>query len=282
MHSTAGFWHDAWRSFCSNRLALVALIAIGALAVVSIFGPMVSGYTYFETHLEDNNMAPCAKYWFGSDDLGRDMFTRTWYGARISLFVGFTAAIIDLVIGVLWGGIAAFFGGRLDNWMMRLADVLYAIPYLLIVIMLMVVLGPGIGTIVIAMTITGWIGMARVVRGQLLKLKEQEFIAAARVLGAGRFRLLFRHLLPNAVGTMVVMMALTIPTAIFTETFLSFLGLGVQAPIASWGTMASEALGAMRYYPWRLFFPAGFICFTMLSLHIVSDALREALDPRQR
>jgi oligopeptide transport system permease protein len=282
MPSTGGFWQDAWRSFCGNRLALIALIAIGTLAVVAVFGPMISGYTYFETHLEDNNMAPCAKYWFGSDDLGRDMFTRTWYGARISLFVGFTAAIIDLVIGVLWGGIAAFFGGWLDSWMMRLADVLYAIPYLLIVIMLMVVLGPGIGTIVIAMTITGWIGMARVVRGQLLKLKEQEFVAAARVLGAGRFRLLFRHLLPNAVGTMVVMMALTIPTAIFTETFLSFLGLGVQAPIASWGTMASEALGAMRYYPWRLFFPAGFICFTMLSLHIVSDALREALDPRQR
>jgi oligopeptide transport system permease protein len=166
--------------------------------------------------------------------------------------------------------------------MMRIADVLYGLPYLLVVIMLMVVMGSGLIPIIIAMTITGWINMARIVRGQVLQLKEQEFVMAAEVLGASFSRILLKHLLPNAMGPIIVTMTLTVPTAIFTEAFLSFLGLGVQAPVASWGTMASEGLPALRYYPWRLFFPAAFISITMLAFNLVGDGLRDALDPRQR
>lgn len=196
--------------------------------------------------------------------------------------MGIAAASIDLAIGVLWGGIAALIGGKIDNMLMRIADILHAIPYLLVVIMLMVVMGSGLIPILIALTITGWIGMARIVRGELLVLKEQEYIQAAIALGAGNRRILFRHLLPNAMGTIIVTMTLTIPIAIFTEAFLSFLGLGVQAPMASWGTMVSDALPAMRYYPWRLCFPAFFISLTMLAFNLVGDGLRDALDPRLR
>jgi oligopeptide transport system permease protein len=196
--------------------------------------------------------------------------------------VGITAALIDVLIGVLWGGSAALSGGKTDELMMRIADVLYGLPYLLVVIMLMVVMGSGLIPIIIAMTITGWINMARIVRGQVLQLKEQEFVMAAEVLGASFSRILLKHLLPNAMGPIIVTMTLTVPTAIFTEAFLSFLGLGVQAPVASWGTMASEGLPALRYYPWRLFFPAAFISITMLAFNLVGDGLRDALDPRQR
>lgn len=276
------FWRDVRRRFFSNRLALAGLVVLGFLAIGAIFAPLFSSHTYYETHLALNNQAPSGTFWFGTDDLGRDIFTRIWYGARISLFVGVAAAAIDLLIGVLWGGVAALAGGKVDEMMMRVADILYAIPYLLVVIMLMVVMGSGVVTIIVAMTITGWIGMARLVRGQTLRLKRKEFVRAAVALGASPMRVLFRHLLPNTMGEIIVMMTLTIPTAIFTEAFLSFLGLGVQAPIASWGTMAAESLSAMRYYPWRLFFPAGFICATMLAFYLVGDGLRDAVDPRMR
>lgn len=276
------FWEDVWRRFRMNKVAIIGLVTLMLLAAFAIVAPLVSSHTYYETHLALKNTKPCAAYWFGTDDLGRDMFTRTACGARISLFVGITAALIDLLIGVLWGGIAAFAGGKVDNLLMRVADILYAIPYLLVVIMLMVVMGSGLVPIIIALTITGWIGMARIVRGQIYQLKEQEYIHAAIALGAGRRRILFKHLIPNAMGPIIVTMTLTIPLAIFTEAFLSFLGLGVQAPMASWGTMASDALPAMRYYPWRLFFPAFFISITMLAFNLVGDGLRDALDPKLR
>ncbi len=274
------FWADVWRRFTAHRPAMISLFALLVLTLCALLAPLLSSHTYYETHLELNNLAPCKQFWFGTDDLGRDMFVRIWTGARISLFIGVTAAGIDLVLGVLWGGTAALVGGRVDELMMRAADVLYAIPYLLIVIMLMVVMGPGLVTIIIAMTITGWIGMARLVRGQILQLKQRTFVHAAVAIGASGPRILWKHLIPNTMGPIIVMMTLTIPTAIFTEAFLSFLGLGVQAPIASWGTMAAESLSAMRYYPWRLFFPAGFISGTMLALYIVGDGLRDAVDPR--
>ncbi|MBS0622284.1 MAG: ABC transporter permease [Verrucomicrobia bacterium] len=276
------FWKDVRRRFFQSPLAIIGLSILSMLIVMSLFGPWISGYTYYETYLEFNNLPPNSAYWFGSDDLGRDLFTRIWYGARISLFIGISAALIDLTIGVFWGGCAALLGGRFDNLMMRIADILYSIPYLLVVIMLMVVMGGGVKTILVAMTITGWIGMARIVRGQVLHLRKSEFVLAATALGASQWRILFRHLLPNAMGPIIVMMTMTIPIAIFTEAFLSFLGLGVQAPIASWGTMAAEGVSAMRYYPWRLFFPAAFICATMLAFYLVGDSLRDALDPRLR
>ncbi len=276
------FWQDVWRRFRQSKTAYIGLWALAMLFVMAIIGPNLTGFTYYETALELKNHSPSATYWFGTDDLGRDMFTRVWYGARISLFVGIVAAVIDVVIGIVWGGVAALMGGRVDELMMRFADILYGLPYLLVVIMLMVVLGAGLIPIIIAMTITGWINMARIVRGQILQLKEQEFVHAAVVLGASFWRILFKHLIPNAMGPIIVTMTLTIPTAIFVEAFLSFLGLGVQAPIASWGTMASDGLPAMKYYPWRLFFPVCFISTTMLAFNLVGDGLRDALDPRLR
>lgn len=264
------------RKFFNHRLAVAGFIILTLIILMAVVGPWISGHTYFDTHLELKNQPPSAQFWFGTDDLGRDIFTRVWYGARISLFVGVAAAIIDMVLGILWGGIAGFSGGKLDELMMRIADILYSLPYLLMVILLMVVIGPGLFTIILAMTVIGWITMARIVRGQILQIKQMEYVLAAKALGASSSRILFRHLLPNAMGPIIVTLTLTVPSAIFTEAFLSFLGLGVQAPAASWGTMASDGLPALHYYPWRLFFPALFICVTMMAFNLVSEGLRDA------
>ncbi len=279
---SVSYWQDAWRRLKRNRLAMFGLSSLCLLMVMAIAGPFLSHFTYYETQLSLKNEAPNATFWFGTDELGRDLFTRCWWGARISLFVGITASLVDLVIGVLFGAIAGMLGGKAEEWMMRIADVLYAIPYLLVVILLMVIIGPGLTTIIIALTITGWINMARIVRSQILQIKQQDYVSAALALGASRRRILLRHLIPNAMGPIIVTLTLTIPTAIFAEAFLSFLGLGVQAPIASWGTMANDGLPALRYYPWRLFFPATFISLTMLSFNLLGDGLRDAFDPRLR
>jgi oligopeptide transport system permease protein len=276
------YWQDAWNRLKANKLAMTGLIFLTLLIFAALLGPFVSSYTYYETHLQLKNLPPSSTFWFGTDELGRDLFTRIWWGARISLFVGISASLIDLVIGVCYGSVAGLFGGKVDETMMRIADILYSIPSLLVVILLMVVIGSGLGTIILALTLTGWIGMARIVRGQILQLKQLDFVKAATALGAGRLRILMRHLIPNAMGPIVVTLTLTIPVAIFTEAFLSFLGLGVQAPIASWGTMANDGLSALRYYPWRIFFPAGFISITMLSFNLLGDGLRDAFDPRLR
>lgn len=278
--SSPSFWEEGWKRFCQNKVALIGLSLLLFFIVMSIIGPWMNSYTYYETHLQLKNMAPCKEFWFGTDELGRDLFTRIWWGARISLFVGITASLIDLVIGVLYGSFAAILGGKAEELMMRGADILYSIPYLLVVVLLMVVIGPGISTILIALTFTGWIGMARIIRGQILGLSQLDFIKASKALGASKMRILISHLIPNCMGSILVTVTLTIPSAIFAEAFLSFLGLGVQAPIASWGTMASEGLSALCYYPWRLFFPAGFISITMLCFNLVGDGLRDAFDPR--
>lgn len=260
------------------RLKLwLGCVLLSIIALMALVGPFISGYTYFDIDLSHQNEPPSEVHWFGTDDLGRDMFTRAWYGARISLFVGIAAAVIDLVIGVLWGSIAAYSRPRIDDLMMRLADIIYALPYLLIVILLLVVLGPGLLSIILAMTAIGWITMARIVRGQILQIRQQEYIEAAQALGAGFWRILFHHLLPNAMGPILVTLTLTVPTAIFTEAFLSFLGLGVQAPVASWGTMANEGLTAMLFYPWRLFIPATLISVTMFAFYLVGEGLRDRL-----
>lgn len=278
----ASYWEDAWSRLKKNKLAMFGLISLLLLLFMAIIGPWLTPYTYYETQLDLKNEPPSGKFWFGTDELGRDLFTRCWWGARISLFVGISASIIDLVIGVLYGAIAALLGKKAEEWMMRLADVLYAIPYLLVVILLMVIIGSGLATIILALTITGWINMARIVRSQILQIKQQDYVKAAFALGASRRRVLLRHLIPNAMGPIIVTLTLTIPTAIFAEAFLSFLGLGVQAPIASWGTMANDGLSALRYYPWRLFFPAALISLTMLSFNLLGDGLRDAFDPRLR
>ena len=276
------FWKDVFMRFNKNKLALAGLVLLFLLIVMAIIGPMISGYSYDQTNFSNANQPPSAEHWFGTDDLGRDVFTRVWNGARISISIGLAAAVIDLFIGVIYGGIAGYKGGRTDNLMMRFADILNGIPYLLLVILLMVVLGNSIGTMILAMTITGWINMSRIVRGQVLSLKNQEYVLASKTLGASTGRIMSKHLIPNSMAPILVTMTLTIPNAIFTESFLSYLGLGLSAPIASWGTMASEGLPALKYYPWRLFFPAVLISLTIFAFNVVGDGLRDALDPRLR
>jgi len=271
------FWQKVWFYFKRSRLAVASGSLLILFIVLAVIVPLISPYSYYEVNLSIKNHPPSLSYWFGTDDLGRDIFVRIWYGARISFFVGIVAACIDLVIGALWGGIAALSGGKLDEVMMRFVDILSALPSLLITITLIVALGSGLHTIIIALSILGWFTMARIVRGQLLRIKQQEYVLAARVLGAGFWRILFRHLFPNALGPILVTLTLTIPSAIFGEAFLSYLGLGVQAPIASWGTMANEGLPAMEYYPWRLWIPATFISLTLLAFNIIGDSLNDAI-----
>jgi len=274
--SESSFWNRSWSYFKTKRIAVASTGILITLITLAAVIPFLSPYTYYDIDLAIKNQAPNSTHWFGTDDLGRDIFTRIWYGARISLFVGISAALIDLVIGMLWGGIAGLAGGKTEEIMMRTADIISAIPSLLIIIALMVVVGPGLHTIILALSLLGWITMSRVVRGQIMQLKQQGYVLAAKALGAGFWRILFRHMFPNALGPIMVTLTLTIPSAIFTEAFLSYLGLGVQAPVASWGVMASEGLPALEYYPWRLFFPAGFISITMLAFNIVGDSLSDA------
>lgn len=280
--STSSYWKDAASRLKANPIAIIACCLLVFLFAMAIFTPLFSPHSYYETHLELKNQPPSKTFWFGTDELGRDIFTRCWWGARISLFVGISASFIDLCLGVFYGACAALASTRIAEWMMRSADILSSIPYLLVVILLMMLFGSGITSILLALTLTGWINMARIVRGQVLQTKQCDFVLAARACGASKKRILFQHLIPNAMAPIIVTLTLTIPSAIFAEAFLSFLGLGVQAPIASWGTMANDGLPALKYYPWRLFFPAILISITMLSFNILGDALRDALDPRMR
>lgn len=240
---------------------------------MAFFGPFLTGFSYDEMNLSMKNIPPSPTHWFGTDDLGRDLFTRTWIGARLSLFVGISAAFIDMAIGVLWGCIAALSSRRVDGILMRIADILFALPYLLIVILAMVAMGPGILSILFSMTVLGWITMARVVRGQVMQIKEMEYVTASKALGANMKQIIRWHVLPNTWSVILATLTLTIPQAIFTEAFLSFLGLGVQAPMSSLGTMTSEALPALSYYPWRLLFPASVITLTMLAFNLISEGL---------
>lgn len=268
----------AWHRFRSHPLSLYGCWLLALILFMTILGPAFSGYAPETVHLSQKNQPPSFQFWFGTDDLGRDLFTRVWMGARISLSVGLCAALIDLFIGLFWGGIAGFCGGKIDGTMMRLADILYAIPTLLLVILIIVVLGSNLFSIILALTLIGWITMARIVRGQVMLLKEMEYVLAARALGAGFSRILCKHIFPNALGPILVTLTLTIPSAIFAEAFLSFLGLGIQAPQASLGTMAHEGLPALQFYPWRLFFPALTISLTMFAFHLIGEGLKYAFD----
>jgi ABC-type dipeptide/oligopeptide/nickel transport system permease subunit len=266
-----------------NKLAIVGLIIILLLIVMAVIGPKLVTYSYSDQSLLESNQPPSKEHWFGTDQLGRDIFARTWTGARISLFIGIMAVFIDLIVGIIIGGIAGLKGGKTDEILMRLVDILYGLPHLLVTILLMVVLKPGLTTIILAMAATGWIGIARLVRGQILQLKECEYVMASQVLGAGFYKILFKHLLPNTLGPIIVAMTLSVPGAIFAEATLSFLGLGVPVPLASWGTMTSEALVTLLTgHLWILFFPAFFISLTMFAFNVVGDGLRDALDPKMR
>lgn len=277
------YWQDAWKRLVKNKLAMLGFVFLIGLMVMAVIGPIISPHDVTKQTLSNQNLPPSSDHWFGTDDMGRDVFTRTWYGARISLFVGFMAALIDFVIGIVYGGIAGYKGGKTDNVMMRVVEILYGLPYLLVVILLMVVMGPGLLTIIVALTVTGWIGMARIVRGQVLQIKNYEFILASKTFGTKTARIIRKNLLPNTMGPIIVQMTLTVPSAIFAEAFLSFLGLGIQAPYASWGVMANDGLSTiLSGYWWRLFFPALFISLTMFSFNVLGDGLQDALDPKLR
>lgn len=270
-----------WQRFKVNRLAVVGAGIIAVMIVLAIIGPMISPYTYADQSLVDANQSPSLSHWFGTDTLGRDIYTRVMYGARISLTIGIVAALLNLVIGVIYGGIAGYFGGKTDRIMMAIVDVLYGIPLLLYVILLMVVIGSGLTSIFIALGIAYWLNMARIVRSQIMKVREEEYIIAAETMGIPKWRILWRHILPNCVGPIIITLTLAIPDAIFTEAFLSFIGLGVNAPMASWGVLASDGISSMRSYPFQLIFPALAISVTMLGFVFLGDGLRNVFDPKE-
>lgn len=270
-----------WQRFKVNRLAVVGAGIIAVMIVLAIFGPLISPYTYADQSLIDANQSPSLAHWFGTDTLGRDIYTRVMYGARISLTIGIVAALLNLVIGVIYGGIAGYFGGKTDRIMMAVVDVLYGIPLLLYVILLMVVIGSGLTSIFIALGIAYWLNMARIVRSQIVKVREEEYIIAAETMGIPKWRILWRHILPNCVGPIIITLTLAIPDAIFTEAFLSFIGLGVNAPMASWGVLASDGISSMRSYPFQLIFPALAISITMLGFVFLGDGLRNVFDPKE-
>lgn len=276
------YWQDAWRRLKQNKGALGGLCIILLLLVAALIGPLISPFPYDAQHLgaEYTNLPPNAVHWFGTDDLGRDLFTRVWVGARISLLIGFATALVEFLIGVTYGGLSGYLGGWVDEILMRVVEIFSGVPFLLYVVLLMVVLGQGLATILIALGAVYWLPMARLVRGQVLALKEQEYVLAARALGASPWRIILRHLIPNSMGPILVYTTLAIPEAIFAEAWLSFLGLGVSAPLASWGSLASDGITAIRLYPWQLFFPAFFISLTILAFNLFGDGLRDALDPR--
>ena len=269
-----------WQRFKLNRLAVVGAGIIAVMIVLAIIGPMISPYTYADQSLVDANQSPSLAHWFGTDTLGRDIYTRVMYGARISLTIGIVAALLNLVIGVIYGGIAGYFGGKTDRIMMAIVDVLYGIPLLLYVILLMVVIGSGLTSIFIALGIAYWLNMARIVRSQIVKVREEEYIIAAETMGIPKWRILW-HILPNCVGPIIITLTLAIPDAIFTEAFLSFIGLGVNAPMASWGVLASDGISSMRSYPFQLIFPALAISVTMLGFVFLGDGLRNVFDPKE-
>ena len=276
------YWQDVWRRLKKNPLAMIGLIMIIIVFLLAVFGPFFSAYTYSDQDLMRSSEGPSAQHWFGTDGHGRDLFVRVLYGARISLTVAVVASVVNFFIGIFYGGISGYMGGKIDNIMMRIVDIISTIPLVLYAIILMVVFKPGLTSIILAIGTIYWVRMARIVRGQVLSLKEQEYVLAAKTLGASTSRILFRHLIPNAMGPIIVTMTMMIPSAIFTESFLSFIGLGVSAPMSSWGSLASDALGGLRSYPYQLLFPALAICVTMIAFNFLGDGLRDALDPRLR
>lgn len=289
----------AWRRLRGNKTAMAALVVLTLVFLAAVFGPLLLKYGYAEQVRGDEGLKPGWRHIFGTDMLGRDMLARILTGARISLAVGVMASAISLTIGVLYGGISGLLGGRADNAMMRIVDILYSVPQMLYVILLMVVMrnygdrifklyalswlkgaGVSLASIFIVFGLTYWIGMARIVRGQIMSLREQEYVAAARAAGAGNARILLRHLIPNCIGPILVTVALTIPDAIFTEAFLSFIGLGVDAPAASLGSLASDALEGIRSYFYLLAEPSVAICLIILAFNLLGDGLRDVLDPK--
>ncbi|MDI1251399.1 MAG: ABC transporter permease [Lacunisphaera sp.] len=273
-------WGDAWHRLQKNRLAVIGGGVLVVLALACLFGPLFSAYSYEEQNLANGFAPPGAAHWLGTDQLGRDLLVRLCYGGRISLGVGLCATFVALTIGVVYGAVAGYAGGRTDAVMMRLVDIIYALPFTIFVILLMVFFGRNIILLFIAIGAVEWLTMARIVRGQVMALKKMEFIEAARSLGYSNRRIIFRHLLPNLLGPVIVYTTLTIPSVMLLEAFLSFLGLGVQPPMSSWGTLIKDGAEKMEEYWWLLICPGTIFSLTLFSLNFLGDGLRDALDVR--
>ena len=274
------YWQDAWYKLRHNPVATVGLILLIIYVLLAIFAPILSQYDFGQQNAAAKNLKPCAEHIFGTDAAGRDLWVRNWMGARVSLTIGLVVVLINTAIGIIVGGVSGYFGGKVDMAIMRVIDVLYGIPTIILAILLMVVMGAGISSLIVAMVCVGWISSARLVRGQVLQLKNMEYVMAARTLGASDRRIIFRHMIPNISGIIITNMTMAIPNAIFTEAFLSYIGIGVQAPKCSWGSLAQAASQVYKLYPYQLIIPAFFICTTMLSLNMLGDGPRDALDPK--
>jgi oligopeptide transport system permease protein len=273
-------WQDAWHRLRKNRMALFGGFFILLMMLSSFFGPMLVPHGYQEQNLQLRESPPSAEHWLGTDKLGRDLLSRVLYGGRISLTVGLVATAVSLTIGVLYGTISGYCGGKTDAVMMRFVDILYALPFTIFVILLMVFFGRDIRLMFLAIGAVEWLTMARIVRGQVLSLRKQEFIEACIALGLPTWKIIFRHLAPNVIGPVIVYSTLTIPAVMLLEAFLSFLGLGVQEPMCSWGSLIKEGAEIMEEAPWLLLFPGILFASTLFSLNFLGDGLRDALDPR--
>ncbi len=315
--ASQSYWKDVYKRFVSNKGALVALVLIVVITFFAIFGPGMTGYSYAEQNLSQKNFAPRVPgleklgilngnetmttstgskivngyvkkglddvyYWFGSDTLGRDIWTRVWQGTRVSLGIALVSAVINMTIGMSYGLISGYFGGVTDSIMQRFAEINNGIPRLVICTLLLMVLKPGFGTIVLTLVITEWIGMSRIARAEMLKLKEQEFVLASRTLGSGSMRIIFREVLPNIIGQIITQLMFSIPTAIFTEAFLSFVGLGIPVPQCSLGSLISDAFNSFTTHPYQIIPPIVVLAVLMLSFNMLADGLREAFDPKMK
>ncbi len=279
-HQESSLFRDALIRLTTNKLSLFSLIYISLLVVVAIITPFIAPYDYAYQDLALGASAPSSDHLLGTDTLGRDLLTRMMYGSRISLMVGFLATSVALVIGVIWGTVAGFSGGKTDAVMMRIVDTLYGIPFIILIILLMVIFGRNLILLFLAIGAVEWLTMARIVRSQVLNLSKQEFILSAEAMGVSKLSIIFRHLIPNAMGPVIVYATLTVPQIMLLESFLSFLGLGVQPPLSSWGLLIRDGAVSMEEYWWLLIFPSLAFSLTLFSLNFIGDGLRDAIDPR--
>lgn len=276
------YFQDAWRRLRKNKVAMISMFFLIFVTLMCIFAPMIYPVPFDTQDLMNTNQGPTAEHFFGLDDLGRDIFARIWIGGRVSLTIAIVGALISLVVGVLYGGISGYFSGIVDDIMMRIVEILVGIPYMIVVIIVSMVLGKGIHSLLIALCLTSWTGLARLVRGQVISLKSSEYILAAKALGTPDFKIISKHLFPNMLSIIIINTTFSIPGFIFSEAFLSFLGMGIQPPNTSWGAMAALGQQQMMYYPHELLFPAAAISFTMLAFNLLGDGLRDAFDPKLR
>ena len=279
---TISYWQDAWRRLRKNPVAVASMIALVLLIIMVIAGPLIRGYDYTSMNVAEKNIGPCAQYWFGTDNLGRDLFSRVWAGARASLIIALVATALKLVFGTVYGALMAHFGGWVDEILMRIIEVINSIPSLLLTILIMMVLGNNLFALLVALSVTAWCNTARQVRGMIKQLRESEYVYAAEVLGAKPVRIITKHYVPNMLGILILDTATAIPTFIFTEAGLSFLGIGLQAPAISLGVLISMGQQNMDFYPYQLFFPCLILCVIVMAFNLLGDGLRDALDPRLR